>query len=158
MRCQLGPLGDNRGIKIADPEFPCLRQANNMFKQQHAVDPLIRWVGIWKVAADITKTKGAENRVADRMQQNISVRVAQQPVFVGNRHSTQNQRTVRDQTMNIKTVADTHHVRLTSPAASKALARARSAGVVILRLWGCPAKTATGQPHHSINEASSVPT
>ena len=29
---QLGALGDDRGVKIADPVFPGLRQANNMFK------------------------------------------------------------------------------------------------------------------------------
>jgi len=155
---QPGPLGDDGGVEIADPEAARLRQADHMFKQQHAVDPLVGGVGVGEIAADVAEAESAENRITNRMQQNIRVRMTEQAIFIRDRHAAEDQRPVGNQAMDIKTVADTHHVKLTSPAVSNALARARSAGVVILILWGCPVKTATGQPHHSISEASSVPT
>ena len=107
--------------------------------------------------AGCAESEGAEQGVADRVQQHVGIGVAEQAEMPRDMHPADDQGPLGNQAVDIETVADAHQASSTRPAASSARARARSAGVVSLILNGLPGTTATGQPHHSTKAASSVP-
>ena len=110
------------------------------------------------MVAHVARRGRAEQRVAHRVDQAVTVRVSLEAKVGGNRHAPEHQGPAGGETVGIE--ARTHavaHARTPARgAASRSSAQARSSGVVILRFRAEPGTTATGAPIRSSATASSV--
>ncbi len=106
MRTDLGRLRMQRGVDIH--RFPARRaHACHGLAQQHAaVGALEGRIGIRKVTPDIAQASGPKQRVGNRVQQDVRIRMPQQAMRVGNRHAADDQRAALDQRMHVKALAD----------------------------------------------------
>ena len=79
-----------------------------MFQQRAAVDAFIARIAVRKVFADIAECSRTEQRITDRVQQHIRIRVSEQAAFKRNIDATDHAFAAFDQSMHIKAVADTN--------------------------------------------------
>src|SRR5512137_2560161 len=116
--------------------------------------------------SNISLSNRPQQGITDRMDQNIRVRMAFQPKEVRDSDPSQDQRSARDERMDI--ITKTHsHLPFSPPRAPslervfifrKRLANTKSSGVVILIFVWDPGRMWTFTPNRSTREASSVPT
>ena len=83
-------------------------QAYNVAQQDATVRPLEGGIGVWKMFADITQRRCAEQGIAQGMQHNVAVGMSQQPMVVCNAHATQGDEVALSETVHIVAVANTH--------------------------------------------------
>ena len=108
VRGHLGRLGDDCDIRIAQP-IPFLReQADDVFEQFDAVGTAIVFVGVGEVFADVTERCRAEQGIDERMDGDIRIGMAEQPLFIRDRHTAQDELSAFDKAMKIVTVSDSH--------------------------------------------------
>src|SRR5690348_9569475 len=84
MRAKFGPLEDHDGVNVPDFPVSALQILADLAKEhqtRHAAPFLIR---IWKMRADVAHSCRAEQSIANRMAQDIAVRVADRAFFKGN--------------------------------------------------------------------------
>src|SRR5258708_2456333 len=107
--------------------------------------------------ANIAQPSRPQQRIANRMGQNIGIGMPQQSFFKRDLHTGQNQFSSLDQSVNVVTNSnqDTHRFQ---PSISLRIisARAKSDLRVILTFWAVPSTTATVAPSRSTRAASSV--
>src|SRR5262249_9479423 len=84
-------FGDECGVDIEDARSFVGMQFRHSFQNLDAADAAKRLIRIWKMPADVARADRAEQRIRDRMRQNIRVRVSFQPVRVWNLNAAQNQ-------------------------------------------------------------------
>ncbi len=102
MRCHFGRLRDDGGIDIHHA-IACFRQQPVYLAHQLAtVDPLVTWIGIGKMPANITQRSCTQQRIAQGMQQYIRVRMAKQSFFIRNGNAADNKIAPGGQLVNIK--------------------------------------------------------
>ena len=61
---------------------------------------------------DIPHSRRSEQRVHDRMEQNVSVGVSEQPLLIGNVDTSDNKLSPLDKSVNIISASDSDHVLL----------------------------------------------
>jgi hypothetical protein len=61
---------------------------------------------------DVALPRGAENRVGQRVEKRVSVRMALETVRMGNLHPAQEKRTVGNEPVNVKSETDSHRRRI----------------------------------------------
>ena len=88
---------------------PLIEQRHNVLEQQAAVDALVARVSVGEVVADVAQGGSAQQRVAQGMDGDVGVAVAQQPLLPGDVHAAQPQFTPLDEAVNVKTHSYTHH-------------------------------------------------
>ena len=76
-----------------------LQQRNNVPKQQHRRNAVVRFVCVREVLADVAKRHCAQHGIHQRVQRHIRIRMPQQPKCVRNGHAAENQRTAFHQPM-----------------------------------------------------------
>ena len=91
-----------------------------------------------EVLAEVAGRERAEQRARDRVQQHVTVGVAQQALVVRDLDAPEPERPPRCQTVGVEALSDASCHSRTSISAA---ARARSAAVVILKLPGSPSTT-----------------
>ena len=106
MRRHLGRLGNDGGIDLLWGEPQALEFDNHIAQQDPAVRVFVGRRAIGKMPADIPQARGAQQGIADGMQQGIGIGVAQEALLVRNRHSPENQAPALDQGMHIKALAN----------------------------------------------------
>ena len=139
---QFRPFQNDRGIHIPDPITPCGGERPHPFQQDQAGDVPVGGIRVRELPADVTQTRGAQDRVADGMDQDIGIRMALKPLFVRDFHPAQNQPSSGRKTVAVVAETDSHRVlpeTILSP-------RARSSGVVTLILSASPGIIRTGIP------------
>src|SRR5205823_10167175 len=102
-------FGDECGIDIDHARSFVGKQFRHSFQNLDAADAAYRLIRIWKMLADVSSADRTEQRVRDRMRQNIRVRVSVQPVRVWNLDAAQNQFSSLRETMDVVTDAATNH-------------------------------------------------
>ena len=78
-------------------------------QQIDAAGILVRRIRIRKMLADITQSRGPQQRITSGVQQHIRIRVSQKPFVKGNRDPTQNKLAARNQPMDIVTQTNACH-------------------------------------------------
>jgi hypothetical protein len=86
-----GTLGQKRQVGVDDPPAGVGGLAGNLSKQDTAVDILPTRVGIGKMDADVAKTEGAKDGVAQRMDGGVGVGVAEKAFLMGDVDAAENQ-------------------------------------------------------------------
>ncbi len=62
----------------------------------------------WKMPADIAKRERAEDRIAQRVQYDVAIRMRNQPAIMGNSHAAQNNMAAGAERVNVDTLSDAH--------------------------------------------------
>src|SRR5450755_729725 len=121
--------------------------------QKHAtVSPAPARVGRWKVHADVTQRQRAENRIAQGMNRDISVRMREDALRIRDAHAAEYHMLARAECMHVEALADSHQMILVN----RNSASAKSGGVVTLILLSAPSISKGRWPACSIAIASSV--
>ena len=108
MRPHTGRLGDHRAIEVRYPQVSLGKRIAYLAQQHTAVDILKTIVAVREVMADVTQTRGAQQGIANRMDQHITIRMGLEALLVGNTHPADNDMIAGAETVNIKSVANTH--------------------------------------------------
>src|SRR5689334_3899135 len=93
-------------------------------------------------ASDVTESCGAQQRIDDRVRQDVRIRVPVKPGGVGNQHATKNQSPARNERVDVVSDSDPHRVAVSCSRIS-ASTTSRSSGVVSLMFAGSPGTTVT---------------
>src|SRR5439155_17523217 len=84
-------------------------QFGHALQNLDAADVANRFVRVWKMLTDVARADCAEQRVRDRMRQNIRVRVAFQTARVRDLDTAEHQSSSLRETMDVVTDAATNH-------------------------------------------------
>jgi hypothetical protein len=106
MRRKPGRLRDHGGIDVADLPAALAHPLGRLAQQLDRVGTLETLVGVGKVAANVAQARAAEQRIGDRMEQGIGIRMAQQPFVRRDVHAAKDERAALDQGMDVPTLAD----------------------------------------------------
>ena len=153
VRCEFWLLRDYCTINIRNAItffkyiFHCL------FKQNFAVNILVRIVIIGKKFAYITERSGTKKRIANCVKKHIGIGMSEKSFGVWDFHAAQKQLSAVAKTVHVISVAYSHfyHSLLIIPCALTI-----SSGVVIFILSGSPSTIFVFSPINSITEVSSV--
>ena len=107
-RRKLGSLRRNDAIDIDNIEAQFAHMIRNMRQQHHGIGARIRWVGIRKEFADITRTRSAEQRVGDCMRKHVGIGMAQKPLMMRNVDTAQNKLAALRECVHIEAEAHAH--------------------------------------------------
>ena len=108
MRFHLRGLRQHGRVDIADGIAVFTQQPHRLAQQFAAVRTFVTFVGIGEPAADVAQRRRAQQRIHDRVQQHIRIRMTEQAGFVRDGHPAHDQRATRHQPVHIVTVADPH--------------------------------------------------
>jgi hypothetical protein len=103
-----GRLSNNRYVGIFCNQITIAQRNNHATQQNSTVNVLISTIGIGKVAPDITQRGCTEQRIAQGMQDNVTVRVRDQTACVRNPDTTKHKRAFATKAMRIEAVSDSH--------------------------------------------------
>ena len=99
---------NNRRIHVADLETLRDGKLPNPFQQDQAGDPPIGGIRVRELPADVALADGAENGVADGMDQDVGIRMAQKPLFVRDLLPTQNKPSSHREAVAVIAETDSH--------------------------------------------------
>src|SRR5260370_42515072 len=90
MWAQLWPFGDHDGVEMHDAQVPLREQAPNMLEKAKAVRIFPLRIGVRKMRANITETRGAQKCVTDGVCQRVSIAMAHRTFCVRHLARTEN--------------------------------------------------------------------
>ena len=152
-----GRLGDHRRVNVADVVTLARSEVHCVPEQRAAVRAFPLRIGVGKVHAEVAERQRAENRIGNRMQQDVGVGMAVETALERDGDAADDQRAAGDQRMDVETAADTNrHRGVPSCAARIDAASAMSSGYVIFRFATLPRTSFGAWPAASIACASSV--
>ena len=105
---QLGPLGNEGGVDVADGEPLLPQQGADPLQQHQAVRPLIGRVRVREQLADVPQGRGPQQGVGNGVGQHVRVGVAQQPFLKGHLHPAQDELAPLHQLMHVVAASHTH--------------------------------------------------
>src|SRR5690554_4672274 len=162
----LRSLGNNGGIHVHHRKTFLQYPGHHPPKQIPAIGTGPFVTGIREQMPDIPQRDRAKQRIRQRMQQHIAIRMGFQTVTVGNLNTTENDSITLTKGMDIKALTNAHdrlrknrNKREAGKPYSRPRinsARARSDGTVIFRLSGRPSTRTGILPENSMAEDSSV--
>jgi hypothetical protein len=94
-------LSEHGGVDVDEPGRVRLDKGAHRSQEFQARDAAVSRIAIWKVMAQITQRKGAQQRFGNGMGQDIRVGVSVQPPIRRDRHPAEHERPARDQRMQI---------------------------------------------------------
>jgi len=139
-------------LAIENPAAATFRAARATVPSNHA---RVGRIGVGKVRSDVAEARGTEQRVSDRVQQHVGVRMAEETLLERNRHPADNKWPPRNQRVNVEALPDAER-RSQSAAPNSFSARSRSSACVTLKLRALPATSSGFNPSASTALASSV--
>src|SRR5207245_11235871 len=155
---ELGPqprrLGVDDRIHVAHAATLPRHHGHDGFQQLEARDVLVARIRRRKVRAEVVFPYCAQKRVAHRVCEDIGIRVAVQPLGVGNLDAAEDQLAPGRQRVDVIAEADLHALPIR--ASRMASAMTRSSGAVILMFSQVPGTISTLCPNRSTRAASSV--
>ena len=116
-------LGDDGGVEVHHLEIERSQFLGDVAQQAAAVGPFEFRIGIGIVLADVAEAGGAQQRIADGVQQHIGVGMAIEPFLVLDLDAADHQLAAVDQWVHVEALADSH-----APRARIASAIATSSG------------------------------
>ena len=111
MRRHFWRLSNDGVVDIADLPAFGVDQAHHMTQQHATVRTFEGRVGVREMLADIAQRRGAEQRITERMQQHVAIRMGQQTKFMWDSHTAQGNKIALSKTVHIIAVANTHKKR-----------------------------------------------
>ena len=111
MRRELGSLRDHGDVHVAYAQRFFMQQGRHLAQQDAAVDVFVVFAAVGEMTADIAERRGAQQRIAQGMDQHIAVGMGEQTLIMGNGDAAQYQGTARAEAMGIVAVADPQHAR-----------------------------------------------
>src|SRR6202035_973380 len=149
---------------VSDAQMACAEYAENVADEAFAVGALPARIGILEMLADVAQPGSAEERVAQRVENDIAIRVGDDAAGVGNPYAAEHDEITRSKGVYVGTLSNSHHdcswrsTLVLSRAFNRAAATTRSSALVIL-MFAAEPWTSTGRsPTHSNACASSVGT
>src|SRR5262249_28219565 len=121
-------------VSVDDTQSLFGDQADHLAQDLAAVDAIVARVAVRKVTTDVAQTGGTEKRIAQRMDQNIAVRVRDDAAIMRNSHAAEHDVVAGHEAMCVVAVSDQHAFL----ASRRASAIARSSGQVTLTLVALP--------------------
>ncbi len=98
---------------------PSLRGKRRDVAQQHpAVGALPPRIRVGEVHADVAQRQRAEDRVADRVEQDVGIGMPVETAIEGDRHAAQNEPASGDERVDVEAIADAD-AHVPSPADSR---------------------------------------
>ena len=91
VRCDLWRFSDYGCINIEDARVFLGEQFSNTLQNFDAADAPNRFVGVWKMLSDVAGADRAEQRIGNRMRQNIGVGMSLEPAACANLDAAQDQ-------------------------------------------------------------------
>ena len=92
---KLWPFKANRRINVYNPIASLPQQRSNLPKEYEAGCGAPFGRSIWKMPADVTQRRGAQQRIADGVRQRVAIRVAYRTLRERDPHSAQDQLAAR---------------------------------------------------------------
>src|SRR5262249_2255957 len=126
-------LGVNRGVQVGDLESGLAHLCRDLAEEGAAVGVLVPGIGVGEVPADVAERCGSEQRVADRVDQDVGVGVTGEALLEGDRDAAVPGPAARGERVDVESLADPH------PSSLSAISR--SAGKVTLRFVLLPSTT-----------------
>ena len=130
MIADLRRLEDDGHVDVADLEPAVVHQRDDATQQIEAVRVLPPRIGVGKMAADVAEAGGAENRVGQRVADDVGVGVAERAALGRDGHTAQHQRPAGDEAMKIVAGTGAAGARRQCAAASSGCGDAASGCVV----------------------------
>src|SRR5687768_3752184 len=103
-----GRLGDDGRIDVYYPVAVAGQQRRHLAQQSPAVDALVTRIAVGEMRTDIAQRRGAEQRVAQRMDQHVGVGVPGQSLVVRDLDAADDQLSSGYQRVRIKSLPDPH--------------------------------------------------
>src|SRR5690348_18267795 len=157
VRLQARLLGDDSAVDVDDAVAHVTDRLDRDGEHLEAGRPRIFGLAGREKASDVTESCGAEQRIDDRVREDVRIRIPVKPGRVRNEHPTEHERTARLERMDVVSDSDPHRVAVSCSRIS-ASTTSRSSGVVSLMFAGSPGTTVTTCPVAATSCASSSPT
>ena len=106
VRRELGRLRDHGAVDVADLPARRAHAARGLGQQHDGIGAAELRIGVGKVPADVAEPGRAEQRIGDRMQQHVGIRMAEQAGAVRHLDAAQDQLAARHQLVNVPALAD----------------------------------------------------
>ena len=110
MDSHLRSLGNNRDVAVRDSPAVLTEESCGAAEQDPAVNAEELIGTVREKLADIAERGGAEHGVSERMEEDVAVRVRDEPLLIGDLHPSDGNRPVSAESMNVKPVPDSQHV------------------------------------------------
>ena len=107
-RGELRLLGDDGGVDVVDRELPDDEHAGGLFEERGAARVLPLGIAGREVGADVAHAGRAEQRVDDRVQENVGVGVAGEARLALERHAAEDERARGVEAVDVVADADSH--------------------------------------------------
>lgn len=101
VRGDLRTFKNDGRINIDDGEAMLLKQIADVPQEKHTGNPLVSRIRVREVLSDISKAGRPEQGIHDGMEENIGVRMAVEPLRVGNIHAAEGELPSFYQTVNV---------------------------------------------------------
>ena len=125
-------LRNDRRVDVADRVAGGRHFVRHGPQQHAAVGVLVARVAVREMLADVAERGRAEQRVADRVDQNVCIRMALEPLLVRDLHAANDELSPGDQRVHVESLSYAH----LCPSIDSAIAM--SSGKVTLRLRRLP--------------------
>ena len=112
MRPHFRSLGDDRRIHVVDGETAVGKFCPHCAEQHERIRALIFFGGVREMKTDIPHGCRSEQRVHDRMEQNVSVGMSEQPLLIGNIYTSYDKLSPLNKSVNIISASDSDHLLL----------------------------------------------
>src|SRR6185503_5975961 len=103
-------LREDRRVDVHDPEPRGFHFLSRLPEQHAAVDLAVAGIRMGIVPADVAQRRRAEQRIADRVQQDVGVRMPEQALAVRNDHPADHELPSLGERMHIEPLPDPHAV------------------------------------------------
>src|SRR6476620_11592651 len=153
VRADLRALADHGDVGVADAPTARAQQRIAVAQEGAAVGALPLRIRRREVAADVTQRRGAEHRVAQGVQDDVAIAVREHAAIEADPYAAEHQVLAIAEGVDVEAVADAHGAHRCDNSKAK---RARSAGVVTLKLSSRPSTSSGRRPWRSMAIDSSV--
>src|SRR5581483_7152988 len=111
MRSDFRRFGKDSHVGVSDPQFACAEHAENVMHESLAISALPAWIGVFEVLTDIAKAGGAQQRVAERVEHHVAIRVCHDAACMRYAHTAEHDELARTKRMDINALPDSHDKR-----------------------------------------------
>ena len=119
MRAHLRCLCNDRRIDIFDKHMIFFQQLAHFFQQFYGRNTLVRGICIREMFPDVPQRRCSQQRIHDRMEQDIRIRMSQKSLFIRYFHAADDEVSSLHQTVYVISHSDSHTYNLSADAIFK---------------------------------------
>ena len=114
MRAHLRCLCNDRRIDIFDKHMILFQQFAHFFQQFYGRNTLVCWICIREMFPDVPQRRCSQQRIHDRMEQDIRIRMSQKSLFIRYFHAADDEVSSLHQTVYVISHSDSHTYNLSA--------------------------------------------